>query len=123
LAEPGRKLTKDERDRRADPARVMYRQAKHRAKRDNVPFTITVDHIQIPTHCPVSGVPLVITDGRASECSPSLDRIRPELGYTPNNIIVVSNRVNTLKRDASLEELNAIAEFYCGFAGWGHPAT
>lgn len=44
--------------------------------------------------------------------SPSLDRIRNELGYVRGNVIVISNRANRLKSDASIEELRDIASFY-----------
>lgn len=44
--------------------------------------------------------------------SPSLDRIRGDLGYVPGNIIVISNRANRIKSDASIRELRDIASFY-----------
>ncbi|WP_145960516.1 hypothetical protein [Novosphingobium meiothermophilum] len=47
--------------------------------------------------------------------SPSLDRIEPELGYVPGNTIVISNRANRLKSDATIDELRAIASFYATF--------
>jgi hypothetical protein len=41
-----------------------------------------------------------------------LDRLIPELGYVKGNIAVVSTRANTLKRDATPEELMKVARFY-----------
>jgi hypothetical protein len=41
---------------------------------------------------------------------PSLDRIRPERGYTKGNIWVISNRANTLKNNATLEELELLVK-------------
>jgi hypothetical protein len=43
--------------------------------------------------------------------SPSLDRIVPELGYVEGNVVWISNRANILKRDATWEELQRVAEW------------
>lgn len=43
--------------------------------------------------------------------SPSLDRVIPELGYVPGNVIVISWRANNLKRDATIEELEAVIAY------------
>ncbi|WP_410212326.1 hypothetical protein [Phenylobacterium sp.] len=92
----------------------MLSNARSRAKRAGVPCTITVEDIVVPSHCPVLGIPLARRLGRKGGCdqSPSLDRIVPELGYVPGNIVVVSRRANRIKNDASIDELRAIADFY-----------
>ena len=88
--------------------RSLYRRAKKRAAYLKVPFTITLDDIQVPKNCPIFGFPLKVNVGRYGDDSPSLDRIIPKLGYVPGNVIVISQRANVLKRDASLEELEAL---------------
>jgi len=92
----------------------MVGNAKQRAKAAGVPFTISAKDIIIPTHCPVLGIPLTRRLGRKGGCdaSPSLDRIVPQLGYVPGNIVVVSRRANRIKSDASIEELEQVADFY-----------
>jgi hypothetical protein len=50
--------------------------------------------------------------GKPSPNSPSLDRIDNSKGYIEGNVIVVSWRANNLKRDASIQELQKIVEFY-----------
>ena len=91
----------------------MLRNARARARVVGVPFTITVSDIVIPTHCPILGIPLFPKKGRGGgDNSPSLDKIKPERGYVPGNIIVISNRANRLKSDASIKELRDIASFY-----------
>jgi hypothetical protein len=79
-----------------------------------VPFTISREDIVIPTHCPVLGLPLFTMKGvqGGGDNSPTLDRIRPALGYVKGNIIVISGRANRLKSDASIKELRDIASFY-----------
>jgi hypothetical protein len=90
----------------------MVQNARVRARATGVPFTITKEDLVIPTHCPILGIPLFKGPRGGGDNSPSLDKIRPELGYVPGNIIVISNRANRLKADASIEELRDIASFY-----------
>lgn len=97
-----------------DPRPQMIGNARQRAKRAGVPFSITASDIAIPSHCPVLGIPLARRLGRKGGCdnSPSLDRIYPEDGYVPGNIVVVSRRANRAKSDLTIEELTAVADFY-----------
>ena len=92
----------------------MARDARRRAQKAEVPFGITKDDITIPTHCPILGIPLVRALGRGgpSDNSPTLDRVRPEEGYVPGNVIVISLRANRIKSDATVQELRDIASFY-----------
>lgn len=92
----------------------MFYNAKTRARKAGLPFTITLDDVVIPTHCPILGIPLFRAKGRGgqAENSPTLDRVRPELGYVRGNVIVISNRANRIKSDATIKELRDIASFY-----------
>lgn len=90
----------------------MLRGARLRARKAGVPFTLKRSDIQVPTHCPILGIPLTRSTGRASDSTPSLDRIIPLDGYVPGNVVVVSLRANRAKADLSLEELRAVADFY-----------
>lgn len=100
-------------DRRAkSPARELLKAAKKRAKEHNVAFGLTLADINVPALCPVLGVPIVVSRGRCSPTSPSLDRIDPTLGYVPGNVIVVSHRANTIKSDATVTELGRVYRFY-----------
>lgn len=40
--------------------------------------------------------------------SPSLDRIVPERGYVAGNLRVISNRANTLKNNATIDEMRLV---------------
>jgi hypothetical protein len=95
----------------------MIQNARVRARAAGVPFTIATTDIVIPTHCPILGIPLFTGKRGGGDNSPSLDRVRPERGYVPGNIIVISNRANRLKSDASIEELRDIASFYATLQG------
>ena len=85
---------------------------KSRAKRNNIPFNLTIDDIVIPDVCPVLGIPIQKNHGHQGyfNDSPSVDRIIPELGYTKGNVRVISNRANLLKNNATIEELELVLE-------------
>lgn len=92
----------------------MLSNARTRARVSGVPFDIRAGDIVIPSHCPILGIALVRRLGRkgGADSSPSLDRIIPEDGYVPGNIVVVSSRANRIKSNATPEELTAVADFY-----------
>lgn len=46
------------------------------------------------------------------DTSPTLDRIVPEKGYVPGNVLVISNRANAIKSNANTYELFQVARFY-----------
>ena len=96
-----------------DPRSYILKSALKRARKNGREFSITIDDIIIPTHCPVFGYELVaLNEGKAGDNSMSLDRIDNKLGYIPGNVIVVSNRANILKKDATVAELEALVNFY-----------
>ncbi len=93
----------------------MVSRCKHRAKKYNLLFDLSPDDITIPTHCPVLGIkiiPKIMSGGKRgySPDSPSLDRIKPGLGYVKGNVRVISARANLLKNDATIEELEKVLE-------------
>lgn len=104
------------------PEKVLFWGAKKRAREYSVPIDILPDDIVVPTICPILGIPLVYgaRTGKPQAGSPSLDRIKPELGYTKGNIRVVSFRANTLKSDATLAELELVLEDLKGFSKRGY---
>lgn len=94
------------------PVQTMLSKARDRATREGIPFSITTDDVLIPAVCPALGIPLVRSQDRAAtDNSPSLDKIRPELGYVPGNVVVISKRANLIKSNASFEELAAVARW------------
>ena len=94
---------------------TMWTSAKHRAKRFEVPFNLELADIVIPEFCPVFvHVRLNRDNKRTAFDSPSLDRVIPELGYVKGNVRVISYRANTMKQDASLEEIKRLAEWLEG---------
>lgn len=87
---------------------IMLQSARHRAKRDGVPCTITAEDIIVPKLCPVFGTELKVGDRRNHENAPSLDRIIPKHGYVKGNIRVMSHRANLIKNNATFDELQRL---------------
>jgi len=87
---------------------------KHRAKKVGMESTLTREEIKelIPDNlrCPVFNNKFIFNT--SSPDNLSLDRIDNTKGYTKENTVVVSKRVNTIKGDATVEELYIIADFY-----------
>lgn len=95
------------------PAETMIVKKRSDAKRLGVDFNITVeDLLPLPTHCPVLGIELdyAVGKGRAFN-GPSIDRKDPNKGYLSGNVAVISKRANTLKSNASVDELQRILKY------------
>lgn len=94
------------------PEGVVLNNIKQRAKIKNVPFDITIEDIPWVTHCPVFGWELKRGKGSGPRRqSPSVDRVIPELGYVKGNIQVMSSKANSMKQDATPEELLMFADW------------
>lgn len=83
----------------------MLTAAKDRSKLMGLDFNLELSDIVIPEICPVLAVPMIVRGRHA----PSLDRIEPTKGYVKGNIQVISRKANTMKNDATPEELKEFA--------------
>ena len=101
----------DRKRHRQDPRIAMLGLARHRARRDGLPFNLRLEDIVIPEYCPVLGIKLQVNSGKPKDNSPSLDKKNSLLGYTPKNVQVISHRANRLKSNASIVELVAILKY------------
>ena len=97
---------------KTDPRYKMLYAARKRAKDKHISCTITIEDIHIPTVCPFLGIPMVNTRPRGSYRRDvvSLDRIDNTKGYTPDKIEVISWLANSMKTNASKEELICFAK-------------
>lgn len=92
--------------------RIIFSRAKQRAKEKGINFDITIDDIIIPELCPILKIKLNRSfGGKAQPNSPSLDKIVPNLGYTKGNVQIISYKANTMKNNATLEELIKFTEY------------
>lgn len=94
---------------KTDPRLQLLISARHRAKKNNLPFNIELEDISIPEYCPILEIKLERKEygknGSFQPSSPSLDKIVPELGYVKGNVIVISMKANAMKYNATKEEL------------------
>lgn len=95
-----------------DRSWYLWRCAKKRSKKQGILFALSPSDIHVPEYCPVLGIRLKDTHGKLCDASPSLDKIIPERGYVPGNVVVVSYKANSVKRNTTLSELQAVAQFY-----------
>lgn len=98
--------------KRKDVRYALWERARDRAKKKNMEFNISLSDIYVPNYCPILGMKLERHKNKKEINSPSLDRIDNNKGYIKGNIIVISSRANELKRDATVEELEAIVTFF-----------
>ena len=86
--------------------------ARSRALKNGREFAITKEDINLVTHCPILGIELSVGRlGKQHNGSYTLDRLDNSKGYVVGNVHIISHRANTLKSDASLEELKAIINY------------
>lgn len=100
------------RDWKVDAAKLLYSNIKSRCKRIGREFSIELEDILIPEKCPVFGFDLKREDRQTWMCAPSVDRIDSSKGYIKGNVTVVSRRANIIKRDATIQELEQLFNYY-----------
>jgi hypothetical protein len=101
----------------ASPWHTMSTVSKRRAREQGVLHTINASYLQsiwpANNSCPVFNIPFTISKkGESRDCSPSLDRIIPNLGYVQGNVVIVSLKANRMKNNGSLEDLRKVLHFY-----------
>jgi predicted DNA-binding protein YlxM (UPF0122 family) len=93
-----------------DPLFQKYLTKKSWCATNLVDFSIEFGDMVWPTHCPIFGVELNY-NVRYLEESAEMDRIRPDLGYIPGNVAIISRRANRHKGNATADELQKIVNF------------
>lgn len=92
--------------------RQLAQTVKQRAKAKNLYCDITteelIDLYPEDGKCPVFNTDMVFGNG---DYSPSLDRIDSAKGYTKDNCMFISKRANTIKSNATLNELKQLVAF------------
>jgi hypothetical protein len=119
IAEQRRKYRIENKDKISERRRASWYNTlyaiKSRSSRKGLPFNLTKEYLDAitPTHCPVLGYELVRNHrGKSSAYnSMSVDRIVPSKGYTIGNVQVISNKANTMKHNATPEELLMFANW------------
>ena len=86
----------------------IWHRAKSRAKKKGLDFDLEISDINIPDVCPVFKTPF---DKNNKDYTYSIDRIDPRKGYIKNNIMIISNKANRIKSDASVKEIEQVLSY------------
>lgn len=93
---------------------------KGRAKTKGLPFNLDAEYLIsiAPSHCPALGIELTwgVRTKTRTQTAPSLDRIKPELGYVKGNVQYLSNLANTMKQNATFDQLEKFGKWAINFA-------
>ena len=91
--------------------RHMLKNTRATSKRKDRECTLILSDIIIPEKCPYLKIPLTRVIGKGIvSTNASLDRIDSTKGYTPDNIQVISYLANTIKNNATKEQLSTFAK-------------
>jgi hypothetical protein len=104
-SDPKAWIDRQHEQRAANPVKYLVTTSRSRAKYAGLEHSITTDDLVMPSHCPLLGIPLFFSRGRPTQNTPTIDRLNPRLGYVPGNVWVISYKANTIKSDATLDEL------------------
>lgn len=99
--------------RSTDIKKVLLQSIKERCAEKNLEFNITAKDIVVPEICPVLKTEFKVRTPAAI----SVDRIDSSKGYIKGNIQVISRKANTMKNNATKEELLKFADWVYNFYG------
>lgn len=111
------KLKKD------NPKRYTVKQmlgsASKRAKKKGIEFDLDIDFVLnlCVDVCPILNIELKYGGAKDLKASASLDRKDSSLGYTKDNVWVISSLSNTMKSDASFKELSKFGDWCASLEG------
>lgn len=89
----------------------MLASARKTAKNKDIPFDLELSDIVIPEVCPILNTPFEIGKGKPLPTSASLDKIVPSLGYVKGNVQVISHLANSMKSNATPEQLRLFSKW------------
>lgn len=97
--------------RSEDQVAALLSSCRQSARRKGFEFNLTAEDIVIPKTCPYLGVELTNVQGKGRVwTNASVDRIDSSKGYVSGNIQVISCKANTMKQNASVDELRAFCK-------------
>jgi hypothetical protein len=89
--------------------------AVYRAKKEGYKSDLTIDYLLeiFPKDymCPALGIKMEWGNKKGTRISPSLDKIIPDKGYMKGNVAFISLKANSIKSDATPEEVMSAAKW------------
>lgn len=102
-----------------NPKNRLWHNAQQRAKEKDIPFSITEADFEIAERCPFCSCYMEPGHGKLHCRSPSLDRLYPQDGYVPGNVLVICHWCNRRKAEMTPSELRQMADNIERFAQCG----
>lgn len=93
----------------SSPREKLLRSTKSNATTHGIEHTLLLEDIQIPSYCPVFGLPITLNGDRRTGAS--VDRVDASKGYVQGNIRVISMEANRLKSNGTIEQFEQILEY------------
>lgn len=89
-----------------NPYKTTFQNARARVLRNGGVWEIDFDTFAFPEYCPYLGYKLNYSygKGKTQHNSPSFDQINAGMGYVKGNVEITSNRANSMKNDASVDD-------------------
>jgi hypothetical protein len=97
-----------------DKDRAAFYRRRWKAKRAGVRWGLAYEDVgPPPEHCPCCGVRMERGDENGGRrTAPTLERLIPERGYVPSNVIWLCWLCNTTKSNHTLADLYRVADFF-----------
>ena len=98
----------------ADPFKTLARLKKSECKKKGIDFNLDAEYLRAlwTGICPITGGLITIGNkGMGSSKSAHLDRFNPDMGYVKGNVEYISGRMNRIKYDATVAELERILKW------------
>ena len=96
--------------------RDILHQKPGQSRKEDVAYDLDINYVLsiFPKdyRCPILKKKMVWSKLRRDPNSPSLDRLVPKKGYVKGNVAWISNRANSMKNDATFEEVELIYNWY-----------
>lgn len=87
---------------------------RSRAAQSGAPVDVDKEYVYaiLTDACPVLGTPFIFLGaGKVHAASPTIDRIVPEKGYTRGNIVIISQKANAIKSNATWQEIRQVSHW------------
>lgn len=92
-------------------AKRILCKARETARRRGHEFNLDISDIVIPEYCPLLGIKLTHDLGRGQlQSNSSIDRIDSSKGYIKGNVQIISRLANSMKTNATKEQLIEFAK-------------